>query len=370
MNKSSHLGTRDLSSVVAEQQAKIDQLEQHLSILRTARNSKPGMKLFALEGSHSFGEQVAEHLQMELCPHDERYHSDGELYVRPLVNLRGSIVFIIYSLFSDQRESVNDKLAKLKYMIGACRDAAAEKIIAVVPYLAYARSDRKVKSREPVITKYVAMELEAVGASRIITMDVHNLQAYQNAFRTCIPDNLTCRIEFAKFLAERLGTTKPKYISVLSPDVGGFSRAQYFRKALMHLLGKGIGMAWLDKQHDDDSDKKEVTTVIGDVRRVMISFDDMTAGGGTSFSAAKTSKDQGAEEVWCVATHGLHVGDANRLFAQSYVDHLVLSDTIEPFRLKPKVLRKVEVVPTTHLWAEAIRRTYTGESLSSMLTLE
>jgi ribose-phosphate pyrophosphokinase len=358
-------------AVVEQQRQTIEVMERELAILRADRNSQPGMKVFAMRGSHAFGRKVAKCLGVDLCPHDERYHPDGELYVRPLVNLRGSMVFIIYSLFSDNKETVNDKLAKLMYMVGACRDAAAEKIVVVVPYLAYARSDRKVKSREPVITKYIAMMLESVGASRIITMDVHCLQAFQNAFRTCIPDNLTARIEFAKFFAHRLADVKPKHISVLSPDVGGFSRANRFRKALMHYLGKGIGIAWLDKQHsDDDSDRKSATTVIGEVRRVMISVDDMIAGGGTSFLGAETAKQQGAEEVWCVATHGLHCGAANDLFLQPAIDHLVLADTIEPFRLKAKVLKKVEIVPTTHLWAEAIRRTYTGSSLSSMLTLE
>jgi ribose-phosphate pyrophosphokinase len=353
---------------LAALQDRVDQLEREVRLLRANKRSVPGIKLFALNGSERFGQEIADHLHLPLEPHQERYHPDQEVYVRPMVNVRRSVVFVIASLYSDRQESVNDKLAKLKYLVGALWDASAAEINVVVPYIAYSRSDRKVQSREPVITKYLAKECAAVKVDRLLTMDVHSLQAFQNAHHEIRTDNLTCKVLFAEYFAKALAKVDPKHIAIVSPDSGSFTRCDQFRHSLMHRLGPGIGMAWVDKKHTD-TDAKGADNIIGDVRPVMLVFDDMIATGSTLALASKLAVSKGAEQVWCAATHGLFVGKANQWLADPTIHKIVVSDTIEPFRLNKDVLAKVEIVPTTQLWAEAIRRTHTGESLSGLFTL-
>ncbi|MCK4867236.1 MAG: ribose-phosphate pyrophosphokinase-like domain-containing protein, partial [Alphaproteobacteria bacterium] len=139
--------------------------------------------LFALNASRAFGERVAERLGIALGQHEERDFEDGEHKARPLENARGRDVFVVQSLYGEAGESVNDKLLRLLFFIGALKDASAAEVTAVVPYLGYARKDRKTKSRDPVTTRYVAALFEAVETERVVTIDVHNLAAFQNAFR-------------------------------------------------------------------------------------------------------------------------------------------------------------------------------------------
>jgi len=146
-------------------------------------------RLFALNAGRDFAASVSRHLGVSLAEHEERDFEDGEHKSRPLENVRGKDVFVIQSLFGDRRQSVNDKLCRLLFFLGALRDASAARVTAVVPYLCYARKDRKSQPRDPVTTRYVAELFEAVGTDCILTMDVHNLAAYQNAFR-CRADHL------------------------------------------------------------------------------------------------------------------------------------------------------------------------------------
>ncbi len=112
--------------------------------------------IFAPGPSRDFGEKVSAHLGVPLSVHEEREFEDGEHKIRPLINVRGKDVFVIQSLYSDNRQSVNDKLCRLLFFLGALRDASAERVTAVVPYLCYARKDKKSKPRDPVTTRYVA----------------------------------------------------------------------------------------------------------------------------------------------------------------------------------------------------------------------
>src|SRR5688572_6269797 len=144
------------------------------------RNS---IAVFALNASRDFGEKISAHLSISLTEHEEREFEDGEHKARPLASVRSKDVFVIQSLYGDSQQTVNDKLCRLLFFLGALRDASAERITAVIPYLCYARKDRKSKSRDPVTTRYVAALFEAVGADRVVTLDVHNLAAYQNAWR-------------------------------------------------------------------------------------------------------------------------------------------------------------------------------------------
>ena len=149
--------------------------------------------LFALNASKDFGAAVGRHLGMELAAHEERDFEDGEHKIRPLVSVRGKDVFVVQSLYGDSEQTVNDKLCRFLFFLGALKDASAERVTAVMPYLCYARKDKQTKPRDPITTRYVADLFEAVGVSRAFTLDVHNLAAFQNAWRI-ETDHLEARI--------------------------------------------------------------------------------------------------------------------------------------------------------------------------------
>lgn len=199
--------------------------------------------LFALDATRTYGEAVARELGTTLAPHEEREFEDGEHKARPLLNVRGRDVYVIQSLYGDAKQSVNDKLVRLLFFLGALRDASAGRLTAIIPYLAYARKDRKSKVRDPVTTRYVATLFEAVGTDCVVTLDVHNLAAFQNAFR-CRTEHLEA---VALFVAELVPLVGADELVVVSPDAGGIKRAEAFRTRLSAVLKRPITAAFAEK---------------------------------------------------------------------------------------------------------------------------
>jgi ribose-phosphate pyrophosphokinase len=321
--------------------------------------------LFSLEASHDLGKGVSEKLGVPLSPHEEREFEDGEHKARPLVNVRGSDVFVIESLYGDSRRSVNDRIVRLLFFLGALRDASAGRVTAVVPYLAYARKDRKTKPRDPVTTRYLAALFEAVGIDRIVVMDVHNLAAYQNAFR-CASDHLEARPLFVRHFAS-LPEARKEELVVLSPDAGGVKRAETFRQHLERALGIGIRNAFMEKQRSAGVVSGEA--LVGAVEgRTVIVIDDLISTGTTLLRAARACRKLGARKVLAAATHGLFVGDANRVLAEPAVDEIVVTNTLPPFRLDPKLLgQKIRMLDAAEIFAPAIARIHGGGSLVELL---
>jgi ribose-phosphate pyrophosphokinase len=319
--------------------------------------------IFALNSSRDFGRRVAGALGVTLSPHEEREFEDGEHKARPLESVRGRDVFVVASLYSDERQSVNDKLVRLLFFLGALRDASAGRITAVIPYLCYARKDRRSKPRDPVSTRYVAAMLETVGADRVLTLDVHNLAAYENAFRIRA-DHLEARRLFVEEFVPRIGGEP---VVVVSPDVGGVKRAEAFRQALSRRLAREAGGAFLEKYRSAGVVSGEA--VVGDVEgRIAIILDDLISTGGTIARAVAACRQRGARTVYAAATHGIFVGAAGRMVADPGLERLVVTDTIPPFRLDPALVRdKLTVLDTAPLFAEAIRRTHTGGSVTELV---
>ncbi|MGH9389205.1 MAG: ribose-phosphate diphosphokinase, partial [Vicinamibacteria bacterium] len=309
------------------------------------------LQLFSLEAGYELGNKVSASLGIPLSPHEEREFEDGEHKARPLVNVRGNDVFVIESLSGDFRHSVNDKLLRLLFVLGALRDASAGRVTAVVPYLAYGRKDRKTKPRDPVTTRYVAALFEAVGIDRILVMDVHNPAAYQNAFR-CRSDHLEAGPIFVRHYASLAETAKQELV-VLSPDAGGVKRAESFRQHLERVLGTGIGNAFMEKKRSGGVVSGE--TLVGAVEgRTVIVIDDLISTGTTLLRAAEASRKLGARRVFAAATHGIFVGDANRVLAEPAVDEILVTNTVPPFRLDPRLLEdKVRVLDAAELFAKA-----------------
>lgn len=322
------------------------------------------LALFAVSASRTFGESLAQRLGIALGAHEEREFDDGEHKIRPLANVRGRDVYAIQSLYAEPGQSVNDKLCRLLFFLGALRDAAAARLTAVIPYLAYARKDRKTQTRDPVTTRYVAAMIEAVGVDRMVTLDVHNLAAYQNAFR-CRTEHLDANRLFIAHLAPLLKTEGR--IAVVSPDVGGIKRAEQFRAALGRALGTEPSAAFVEKARAKGA--LSLGRLVGDVQEAnIVIVDDMIGTGSTLAHAARACKEQGARRVFAVASHGVFVGDASRILAGPELDRIVVTDSIPPFRLDPQlVARKLTVVSTAGLFAEAIRRMHDGGSLVELL---
>lgn len=320
------------------------------------------MLVFALENSRNFGEKIARELDIVLSDHEEREFEDGEHKTRPLVNLRNQDVFIIQSLHGGKHGSVNDMLCRLLFFIGAVKDASAKSITVIVPYLCYARKDRRTKPRDPVTTRYVAQLFEAVGIDRIVNIDVHNLQAFQNAFR-CKTEHLEAKNIFAAYFLEKL---RGKDIAVMSPDFGGVKRADEFRKILEKYSGKPLPLVIMEKMRSGGILSGE--TIVGDVKgKNVIIIDDLIASGSTMLRAARGCLTQGATAVFAAATHAAFSSKAKEVLIDDAFEEIVVSDTI-PFQLSDKDLReKLKILSVAPLFAEAIKRIQSGGSLVDLL---
>ena len=320
------------------------------------------MKIFALKASSEFGERIARTLEQPLAQHEEREFEDGEHKARPLEDVSGESVYVVQSLHSGPRDSANDKLCRLLFFIGALKDAGASHVTAVVPYLCYARKDRRTKPNDPVTTRYVTALFELVGTDRIVTMDVHNVVALENAFRG-VSVNLTAAPLFVEFVH---GLTKEK-LCVVSPDTGGSKRAELFRQALESRVGRAVGSAFAEKYRSAGVVSGDLWA--GDVEgQTALVIDDLISTGGTLLRAAKAAKARGAKKVIAVITHGLFMPGSAEVMADSAIDRLVVTDTVPPFRLDAKAARqKLEVIPAAPLFAEAILRLNANRGLSDFL---
>ena len=330
------------------------------------------LKIFALNGSREFGSRVAAALGKNLSRHKESRFHDGEVYCASEENVRGSDVYVIQSLYGDQEDTVNDKLMKLFVFIGSLHDASASKVTAVIPYYCYGRQDRKTSSRAPITTKYVAHMLQSVFTRRVLTIDAHNPGVLQNSYSSAHFDNLEASGLLAKYAARELypraGIKHPGTITVLSPDEGRLKQSRKFRTCLQHMLNEPVGIACVDKIHDGEDIHSN--GMIGSVsgKRVII-LDDMISSGKTIIEAANEAKKHGAACVLAVcATHGLFVGNANGNLDSNFIQNVVVTDTIDPFRItNHNVIEKLAVIDTSALFAEAIRRTHEGESISDLI---
>jgi ribose-phosphate pyrophosphokinase len=320
--------------------------------------------LFALNASRPFAEEVAGKLGISLRELKEKDFEDGEHKTQPLSNVRGKDVFIIQSLYSDLQESINDKLCRLLFFIGCLRDASAQRITAIIPYLGYARQDRKTQPRDPVTTRYMAELLEAVGSNRVVTLDVHDLAAFQNSFR-CQTDHLEAKFLFAKYFLSHLGETDQ--ITVVSPDVGGMKRAEQFREALGQALDADLPLAFMEKSRRQD--QLAIGRLAGPVKdRIAIIIDDLISTGSTLLGAARSCREQGATHVYAAASHGVFVAKANSVVAANEFTGIVVTNTIPPFKLEPElVAKKLTTLSAAGLFAEAIKRIHTGGSLVDLL---
>jgi ribose-phosphate pyrophosphokinase len=308
------------------------------------------LTLFGLHGSRGLAELVAKRLEVPLAPHEERDFEDGKHKSRPLQDVRGHDVFVLHSLYGDDKESGNDKLCRLLFFCGAAKDAGAAQVTAVVPYLCYARKARRTKQHDPIITRYVAAMFEAVGIDRVIVFEVHNVAAFENAFRCP-----TWHIESASLMAEHFASLlHAEPVVAVSPDAGGAKRAEQFRQTLEHLTHRDVGSAYTEKFRSSGVVSGEL--LVGDVHgRTAVIIDDLISTGGTLVRAASACRAAGATQVFAAATNGLFIDGAKELFSTSTLDGIVIANTVPPLRVVADIAAKcLRVLDTSDTIGRAI----------------
>jgi|TARA_B110000263_G_scaffold218016_1_gene204416 ribose-phosphate pyrophosphokinase len=307
------------------------------------------MKLIAGSSNQNLAEAIAHRCGQSLCEVELIKFADNELSCMIKENVRGEDVFIIQSICNP----ANDNLMELLILMDACKRASAGRITAVIPYFGYARQDRKPVSRTPITARLVANMLEAAGANRIVTMDLHAGQI--QGFFDIPVDDLGAMPLFVNDLE-----THPNRMVIarngviVSPDAGGVARARKVAKKL-HL-----DIAIIDKRREQANQIASMN-VIGNVnKKKCIIVDDIVDTGGTLIKAAEALKKDGAIEVSAYITHGVLSKNGGRKMEESdALSNLVITDTIPNLETS-----SVKILTIAPMFAEAIRRINHNESIS------
>jgi ribose-phosphate pyrophosphokinase len=310
------------------------------------------MLLFALDATREFGARVAQAMGTPLARHEERTFEDSEHKIRPLIDPAGHDCVVVQSLHGGPVASGDDKLVRLLMFISALSDHGARRVIAVVPYLAYARKDRRTQPFDPVSIRVIAQLFEAVPCDALLTLEVHNVAAFDNAFRLRAV-SLSPNALFTAAAARLVGEAP---VAVASPDIGGIKRAQLWREELERAWQRPIGQAFIDKRRADGAISGG-QLVTGDVRdATVLIIDDMIATFGTIDRAANALRRSGAARVFAFAAHGLFVAAAADALAASCVERVFVTDSVPLFRLDGSAAReRVEVLPAAELLADGLR---------------
>ena len=324
------------------------------------------LRLFALHGTEDLGEKIGHALGCGLAVLEERSFEDGEHKIRPLATVAGCDVYVVHSLHGGPQESPNDKLCRLLFFIGALKDAGAAQVTAVMPYLCYARKDRRTKANDPVTIRYLATLFEAVGVDAVVTLEVHNEAAFENAFR-----RPSVALSTAPLLIGKIKEiAADQAISVVSPDLGGGKRADLLREALEKALGRPIGKAFVEKHRSSGVVSGDLFAGEGN-DAVCVVVDDLVSTGGTLVRAARSARAHGARAVVACVAHGLFMPGAETALADLAIDRVIATDSVPAFRLPPgPVLAKLEVVSAAPLFAETIRRLHQNEPLADLLSYQ
>ncbi|WP_206454155.1 ribose-phosphate pyrophosphokinase [Aurantimonas marina] len=308
------------------------------------------MKLFSGNSNRVLAEAIGRYLELPLGDAMVRRFADQEIFVEIQENVRGEDVFIIQST----AYPANDHLMELLIMIDALRRASARRITAVVPYFGYARQDRKAGGRTPISAKLVANLITEAGADRVMTLDLHAGQI--QGFFDIPTDNLFAVPLIARDVKAHQDLSN---LMVVSPDVGGVVRARALAKRL------DAPLAIVDKRRDRPGDS-EVMNIIGDVTgRNCILIDDIIDSGGTLCNAADALVKAGANSASAYITHGVLSGGAAARITASSLKELVITDSIQPTKAILNA-HNIRVVTTANLLGEAIARTASEESVSSL----
>ncbi|MBN3535084.1 ribose-phosphate pyrophosphokinase [Mycoplasma procyoni] len=305
--------------------------------------------LFGMENSQNLAKKISEKIGIPLTPIKKEVFADGEVMLNSTETVRNSNVFIVASTHTP----VNNNIMELLIFIDSLKRASAKEITVILSYYGYARQDRKAKGRQPIAAKLVANLLETAGATKIITVDLHN-PSIQGFFNIPLDD---LRGQF--ILAKRLKQKKHEF-TVVSPDHGGTVRA----RILSELLSASIKIAIIDKRRIG-TNQTEVLGMIGTVdSEHAIIVDDIIDTGGTILKAAQTVKEHGAKSVTIVATHGIFSKGFEMFENSEFVDKVIITDSIEHENMEK--FSKLEVVSLCDFISEVINATINRSSVSDI----
>ena len=305
----------------------------------------PSVKIFSGTGSQELAQKIAQRFGAPIGKVNIQRFSDGEIQPVFLESVRGDYVFLVQSSFAP-----TDNLMEMLLMIDAAKRASAYKIIAVLPYYGYARQDRKDKPRVAIGAKLIATLLEAAGANRVITMDLHAAQI-QGFFEVPV-DHLDSSAIFIPYIND----LKLQNLAFAAPDVGSTNRvreiASYFNAEMV-----------ICDKHRKRANEIASMVVIGDVTgKDIILVDDICDTGGTLAKAAGLLKEKGARSVRAMITHPVLSGNAYENIENSVLEELVVCDTI-PLKQESS---KIKVISVADLFAIAIRNAYENKSITSL----
>jgi ribose-phosphate pyrophosphokinase len=293
--------------------------------------------------------EVADYLELSVAPVKISPFSDGEIYVQVQDSVRGLDCFLIQPTCSP----VNENLMELLIVLDALKRASAGRITVVMPYYGYGRQDRKAAGREAITAKLIADLLTTAGAQRVVTLDLHAPQIM--GFFNILVDHLYA----SPVLLEYIRSLNQTDIVLVSPDVGGVSRARAFAKKL-----DDAPIAIIDKRRSAHN-VAEVYSVVGDVKgKVAIMVDDLVDTAGTLVKGAELLKKEGAKAIYACATHAVLSGPANQRLDDSPIERLIVTNSIPQ---DPKTIsKKVTILSVAKLLGEAIARIHDDTSVSEL----
>ncbi|HJQ64012.1 MAG TPA: ribose-phosphate pyrophosphokinase [Burkholderiales bacterium] len=308
------------------------------------------LMVFSGNANRELAENVVSHLNIHLGRAKVGRFSDGEVMVEILENVRGKDVFVLQSICAP----TNDNLMELLVVVDALKRASAARVTAAIPYMGYARQDRRPSSaRVPITAKVVANMMTSVGVDRLLTMDLHSEQI--QGFFDIPVDN----IYSGPIMLGDVWKHDYKNLVVVSPDVGGVIRARALAKRLE------ADLAIIDKRRPRPN-VATVMNIIGEVeRRTCVIVDDLVDTANTLCEAAQALKKQGAQQVLAYCTHAVLSGNAVERISKSALDEVVVTDTI-PLREDAKACGRIRVLSVASLVAETMRRISAEDSVSSL----
>ena len=303
------------------------------------------LAILAGSGNPVFAQKIADELHVRLTPCQAQVFSEGNVFVRILENVRGRDTFIVQGV----HHPVNDNFVELLFWVDALKRASAQQITVVVPYFSYAKGDKKDEPRVSIRARVCADAIEAAGADRVLTMDLHSPQI--QGFFSVPVDHLYART----VICNHIESLRIEDLVVCSPDAGFAKSAAAFARLL------NVSVVIGNKARPDHSEQAEILEVIGNVdgKNVLL-VDDFTITGGSLCSMADVLRERGAKEIYAAVSHGVFSQGASTRIENSLIKKLFMTDTIES--LGPKI----EVISVAPLFAQAIRSIHDRTSVSML----
>ena len=310
------------------------------------------IKVFACPTAEEFAGEICDYLKIEPGKINSLKFKNDNNFVQLLETVREKDVYI----FQTTQPPVNERIMELLITIDAAKRASAKNINVVLPYFPYSRSDKKDQPRIPITAKLMAQIIEAAGATRVITCDLHNaaIQAYFNI--NC--DRLTGEYILEKYFLDK----KIEDMVIIATDAGSAKKAYKYSKFF------NCPIALVDKRRDGNNDKAISSTIIGDVTdKNAIIFDDEISTAGTLMETVNVLSKYGARNIYAAATHGILVGEAIERIKNSPIKELVVTNTVPV--PKEKRIDKLTVLSIAPTFGEAIKRIHEERPLGEIFKI-